>query len=154
MGSVNCPTCHAEGTRVVDSRVATEGAAIRRRRQCGECEARFTTFERVEEVPLMVAKRDGSVQSFDRDKLVGGIASATKGRPVNDDEVSSLITTVEDEVRLGASPVTSSQIGLAVLERLRCLDEVAYLRYASVYKNFDAAADFQSELELLKSLGS
>ncbi len=148
-----CPLCRVDETKVVDSRLADEGSSVRRRRQCLACSHRFTTFERAEEVPLVVIKSDGVVQPFDREKIVSGLLAATKGRPVDSDAVEELAMSVEDEIRLVAGEVTSSQIGLAVLDRLRLLDEVAYLRFASVYKNFDAAADFQNELELLRKAG-
>jgi transcriptional repressor NrdR len=152
---VHCPDCHADDTKVVDSRLAQEGASVRRRRQCLSCSHRFTTFERVEEVPLVVVKSSGAHEPFDRDKIVVGVRSAAKGRSVDDDEISRLAIDVEDEIRLSsASEVSSSRVGLAVLERLSTVDEVAYLRFASVYKNFDAASDFESELELLSKLGS
>ena len=147
-----CPSCHADDTKVVDSRLAEEGISIRRRRQCLACSYRFTTFERVEELPLVIVKSDGTHQSFDRDKIVRGLQAATKGRDVDAAQVEQLATGVEDEIRLLGGEVTTSQIGLSVLDRLRVLDEVAYLRFASVYKNFDAAADFASELALLKKL--
>jgi len=149
---VFCPSCHADDTKVVDSRLAEEGISIRRRRQCLACSYRFTTFERVEELPLVIVKSDGTHQSFDRDKIVRGLQAATKGRDVDAAQVEQLATGVEDEIRLLGGEVTTSQIGLSVLDRLRVLDEVAYLRFASVYKNFDAAADFASELALLKKL--
>ena len=152
---MHCPTCHADDTKVVDSRLAQEGASVRRRRQCLSCSHRFTTFERVEEVPLVVVKSSGEHQPFDRDKIEHGVRSAAKGRSVDDDAIARLAIDVEDEIRLGGGgEVSSSRVGLAVLERLRTLDEVAYLRFASVYKDFDAASDFQSELELLSKLGS
>lgn len=147
-----CPSCHADDTKVVDSRLADEGVAIRRRRQCLTCSYRFTTFERAEEVALTVVKSDGSSQPFDRDKIRFGVMAATKGRPVDAARVEQVTAAVEDEIRLLGNQVTSSQIGLCVLDHLRLLDEVAYLRFASVYKNFDAAADFESELELLSKL--
>ena len=147
-----CPSCRADDTKVVDSRLAEEGVSVRRRRQCLTCSFRFTTFERVEEVPLVVVKSDGTHQPFDRDRIVRGVLAATKGRSVDTAEVEQLATLVEDEMRLQGGEVTTSQIGLSVLDRLRLIDEVAYLRFASVYKNFDAAADFQSELELLSKL--
>ena len=147
-----CPSCRADDTKVVDSRLAEEGVSVRRRRQCLTCAYRFTTFERVEEVPLVVVKSHGSRQPFDRDKVVAGVLAATKGRSVAAAQVEQLATAVEDEMRLLGGEVTTSQIGLSVLERLRLLDEVAYLRFASVYKNFDAASDFESELELLSKL--
>ena len=128
---------------------------MRRRRQCVACNHRFTTFERVEEVPLLVVKSTGVSEPFDRAKIVHGVRSATKGRSVSDDQIERLAVDVEDEIRLaGGGEVSTSRIGLAVLERLRRIDEVAYLRFASVYKNFDAASDFQSELELLSKLGA
>ena len=127
---------------------------MRRRRQCLECSHRFTTYERIDEVSLVVVKSDGSRQPFDRDKIVRGVTAATKGRQVDLEQIGSLALAVEDEVRLNGAEVSSSRIGLAVLDRLRILDEVAYLRFASVYKDFDAAADFQSELELLGKLGT
>jgi transcriptional repressor NrdR len=151
---VHCPSCHADDTKVVDSRLAEEGASVRRRRQCLSCSYRFTTFERVEEVPLIVVKSDGTSQPFDREKIVFGVRSATKGRSVADEQIVQLALEVEDELRLAGGEVTSSRIGLAVLDRLRVLDEVAYLRFASVYKNFVAAADFHRELELLSKLGA
>jgi transcriptional repressor NrdR len=146
--------CHADETKVVDSRLAEEGAAVRRRRHCLACSHRFTTFERIDEVPLVVIKGDGRSQPFDRAKIVAGIVAATKGRGVDAGLIEKVAEAIEDTVRLQGSQVTSAQIGLAVLDRLRTIDEVAYLRFASVYKNFDAAADFHREIELLsKELG-
>jgi transcriptional repressor NrdR len=141
--------CHADDTKVVDSRLAEEGAAVRRRRHCPSCSYRFTTFERVDEVPLTVVKSDGRTETFDRAKIVAGIHAATKGRNVDPAVVEHIAEAIEDGVRLQGSEVSSAQIGLAVLDHLRTLDEVAYLRFASVYKNFDAAADFHREIELL-----
>jgi transcriptional repressor NrdR len=146
---VRCPACRAEDTKVVDSRTAQDGAAIRRRRSCLSCGYRFTTFERLEEVPLVVLKRSGQRETFDRAKVVAGIRAAAKGRPVTDDQLDALATDVEDAMRLDGPEVTSAHVGLAVLEALRHLDEVAYMRFASVYKNFDGAADFERELTLL-----
>lgn len=149
---VHCPSCHADDTKVVDSRLAADGTAVRRRRQCLSCSHRFTTYERVEELPLVVVKSDGSTEPFERSKIVAGVSAATKGRGVEPARIDELASAVEDAARLEGAEVTSSHIGLAVLDRLRDLDEVTYLRFASVYKNFDAAADFQSELEMLKKL--
>jgi transcriptional repressor NrdR len=145
--------CHAEDTKVVDSRLAEEGAAVRRRRHCPSCAHRFTTFERLDEVPLVVVKGDGRTQPFDRTKIIAGILAATKGRHVDAVVVEQIAESIEDGARLQGSEITSAQIGLAVLDRLRTIDEVAYLRFASVYKNFDAAADFHREIELLSKLG-
>ncbi|CAN5511122.1 transcriptional regulator NrdR [soil metagenome] len=138
---------------MVDSRTAADGAAIRRRRQCLTCSHRFTTFERVDEVPLEVVKSDGAVVPFDRSKIVDGVLSATKGRSVGPERIDALALDVEDRMRLVGGTVTSAQIGVTVLEFLRSIDEVAYLRFASVYKDCDAAADFHREIELLNKLG-
>lgn len=151
---MRCPSCHANDSKVIDSREADEGAAIRRRRSCLQCQQRFTTYERLEEVPLVVVKSDGTRQPFDRSKVTAGISAAAKGRPVASDAIEQIAEEVEDEARLHGGDVPSRVVGLAVLERLRSLDEVVYLRFASVYKNFDAAADFQRELVLLEKLQS
>jgi transcriptional repressor NrdR len=141
--------CSSIDDKVVDSRLAEDGAAIRRRRECLGCGRRFTTFERAEEVGLTVVKRSGERQPFDRAKVVGGLRAACKGRPVSAAQLESLAAEVEERLRLTGAEVTSAQVGLVVLERLRALDEVAYVRFASVYKSFDAAADFERELTLL-----
>ena len=150
---MHCPVCRHDDTKVIDSRPADEGSAIRRRRSCPECSYRFTTYERLEGAPLMVLKRSGGRQPFDRAKVADGIRSACKGKPVPDEMVDELAEAVEDDVRLEAAAgkdVTSSLVGHCVLERLRTVDEVAYMRFASVYKNFDDASDFRRELALLK----
>jgi transcriptional repressor NrdR len=150
---MRCPVCHHEESKVVDSRAADDGSSIRRRRECLECTYRFTTYERLENAPLMVVKNSGQRTPFDRDKVAGGVRSACKGRPVEPEQIDALAESVEDEVRTLAKSggiVTTSLIGHMVLERLRGLDEVAYVRFASVYKNFDDAADFRRELALLK----
>ena len=146
---MHCPVCRVDDTKVVDSRLAEEGGAVRRRRQCRACSHRFTTFERIDEVPLVVVKSNGRTEPFERAKIVAGIAAATKGRGIDADVLEAVAEAIEDAVRLQGSQVTSAQIGVTVLDRLRSIDEVAYLRFASVYKNFDAAADFHRELELL-----
>ncbi len=128
--------------------MAEDGAAIRRRRECIGCGNRFTTFERIDEVPLMVLKRSGARQPFDRGKVVDGLRSATKNRPVSEEQLDVMAAEVEDEMREGTDP-TTEQVGLAVLERLREVDEVAYLRFASVYKGFEGADDFRREVGLL-----
>ncbi|MGB0113002.1 MAG: transcriptional regulator NrdR, partial [Ilumatobacteraceae bacterium] len=154
LGSVFCPACRADDTKVVDSRLAEEGGAIRRRRQCLACAHRFTTFERVDHAPLTVIKSHGGHEPFDRSKLIGGLASATKGRNVSEAKLEEIATIVEDSVRLLGSSVTSANIGVAVLDQLRHVDEVAYLRFASVYKDFDGASDFHRELALLEKSAS
>jgi len=149
---MRCPRCHVDDTKVIDSREAEDGAAIRRRRSCVACSHRFTTYERLEEVPLTVVKSDGGREPFDRAKLISGVSAACKGRPVSSEQIEQLAESVEDEVRVRGPEVPTSAVGVEVLDRLRRLDEVAYLRFASVYKSFDAAADFQRELVLLKKL--
>ena len=151
---MNCPNCRVDDTKVVDSRIAEEGTAIRRRRQCLGCAHRFTTFERIDHAPLTVVKSDGSTQPFDRAKVVAGLAAATKGRSVTDAVLQEMATSVEDAVRLQGSEVSTSIVGLTVLDQLLAVDDVAYLRFASVYKNFDGAADFHRELELLEKSGA
>lgn len=151
---MHCPVCQADDTKVVDSRLASEGAAVRRRRRCPSCGHRFTTFERIDEVPLTVVKSDGSVEPFNRAKVVNGLLAATKGRSISTEQIDRIAEAVEDTVRLSGSESTSAQIGVVVLHLLGAVDEVAYLRFASVYKNFDVAADFHREIELLSKLGA
>jgi len=122
---------------------------VRRRRECLDCGFRFTTFERMDEVPLVVVKSDGSREPFDRSKVTSGVAAASKGRALADEAIVTLVDGVEEEMRSVGTAVTTAQVGVAVLDRLRLLDDVAYLRFASVYKDFDAAADFHREIELL-----
>ena len=146
---VRCPVCSSLDDKVVDSRQADDGAAIRRRRECLACGRRFTTFERVEEAPLVVVKRSGDPEPFDRAKVVSGLRAATKNRPITDEQLESVAAEVEESVRMLGAEITSQQVGVAVLERLRVLDEVAYLRFASVYKGFEDLDDFQREVGLL-----
>lgn len=134
---------------MVDSRTADDGSAIRRRRECLACGRRYTTFERLEEVPLTVVKRSGDRVPFDRTKVEAGIRAATKGRPVSTDRIASLAADLEDQLRVEGADVASERVGVAVLERLREVDEVAYVRFASVYKDFTDVSDFQRELGLL-----
>lgn len=143
-----CPFCHNEHSRVADSRLVEGGSAIRRRRECTECGGRFTT---VEKAVLTVVKRNGVSEPFDRDKLIVGVRRACQGRDVSDDALKRLAQEVEETVRAqGSSQVLAHEIGLAVLEPLRALDEVAYLRFASVYKSFESADDFESEIRLMR----
>jgi transcriptional repressor NrdR len=134
---------------VVDSRLAEDGAAIRRRRECLTCGRRFTTYERVEEAPVTVVKRSGHRETFDRAKIVAGLRAAAKNRPVSPEQMDILAGDVEESLKLEGPEVSSQQIGMAVLERLRALDEVAYLRFASVYKGFADVGDFEREVGLL-----
>ena len=145
-----CPYCGNEEDKVVDSRTAEEGRAIRRRRECLQCGRRYTTFERAEEVPLLVAKRNGVEEPFDIDKVISGIRMAVKNRPVTEAEVTELAEDVEEAMRADSRrPLPSSEIGREVLERLRGLDDVAYLRFASVYKDFQELDDFEREMGVL-----
>jgi transcriptional repressor NrdR len=146
---MRCPACSSLDDKVVDSRLADDGAAIRRRRECLGCGRRFTTFERMEEAPLMVAKRSGDRQPFSRTKLVAGMQSAAKNRPVTVEQMETLASELEEAIRSRGGQATSEEIGQSVLERLRELDEVAYLRFASVYKGFTDVGDFEREAGLL-----
>ena len=148
---MRCPVCGHEEDRVVDSRTAEDGRAIRRRRECEACGNRFTTYERIEQAPLLVLKRGGAREHFDRNKLIAGIRQACKNRPVSSESIEALVDDVVEWVRgAGLGVVTSADLGREVLERLRGLDEVAYLRFASVYKDFKELTDFERELGLLQ----
>lgn len=147
---MRCPFCRGIDDKVVDSRTADDGDAIRRRRECLGCGRRFTTYERIEDVPLLVAKRSGDVVPFDRAKLLAGIERAASGR-LDPAVMAEVATQVEEAVRAGGPQVGSDAIGVAVLERLRALDQVAYLRFASVYKGFEGVADFEREMGELRA---
>jgi transcriptional repressor NrdR len=146
---MRCPWCGADDDRVVDSRPADGGSAIRRRRACAACGRRFSTYERIERAGLMVRKRDGTVQPFDRDKIAAGISKATKNRPVTAMDVEDVVDRVEERLLRKGPEVTSQQVGIEVLQQLRKLDEVAYLRFVSVYKDFQELTDFERELGTL-----
>ncbi len=150
---VRCPHCQSDRTRVVDSRPAEQHAAIRRRRECEDCRQRFTTYERVVPV-LLVKKRSGRLEPFSPEKLRRGVAAALADRPVPDSRIAQLVEEVEVSLQGRSSPVSSERIGREVLERLRALDEVAYLRFASVYKDFQAVQDFERELASLEEVSS
>jgi transcriptional repressor NrdR len=150
---VRCPACSNVDDKVIDSRTADDGAAIRRRRECLACGRRFTTFERMEEAPLLVVKRSGDREPFVREKIVAGMRSAAKNRPVTAEQLDELGIELEEAVRARGGEATSEEIGIAVLERLRELDEVAYLRFASVYKGFSDVGDFEREAGLLSNSG-
>ena len=146
---MHCPFCRSTDTRVLDSRVADDGGAIRRRRVCPSCEKRFST---VEQMQLMVLKRSGATEPFDRSKAVAGVRKACKGRPVTEDDLARLGQTVEDTLRSeGWAEVPANEVGLAILGPLRELDEVAYLRFASVYKAFESADAFEEEIAMLRA---
>ncbi|GAA0381226.1 transcriptional regulator NrdR [Micromonospora gifhornensis] len=146
---MRCPYCRHADSRVVDSREADDGQLIRRRRSCPECGKRFTT---VEEAVLAVVKRSGVTEPFSRTKIIGGVRKACQGRPVDEDSIALLAQRVEETIRAkGAAEIPSHEVGLAILGPLRDLDEVAYLRFASVYRSFDSLADFEREIETLRA---
>jgi transcriptional repressor NrdR len=146
---MRCPWCGADDDRVVDSRPADGGSAIRRRRACAACGRRFSTYERIERAGLMVRKRDGAVQPFARDKVASGISKATKNRSVTPMDVEDVVDRIEERLLRKGPEVTSQQVGIEVLQQLRKLDEVAYLRFVSVYKDFQELTDFERELGTL-----
>ncbi len=144
-----CPYCRHPDSRVIDSRTGDDGAAIRRRRSCPACGRRFTTQETV---ILTVAKRSGVTEPFNRDKIVRGVRRACQGRPVTEDQLALLAQQVEDVIRgKGSGEIPSHEVGLAILGPLRDLDEVAYLRFASVYRGFESLADFEEEIATLRA---
>jgi transcriptional repressor NrdR len=146
---MHCPHCRHGDTRVLDSRVADDGTSIRRRRACSRCGRRFTT---VEQMQLTVVKRSGATEPFTREKVIGGVRKACKGRPVTDDDLARIGSRVEDSLRSsGMAEVPAHEVGLAILGPLRELDEVAYLRFASVYRAFESADDFEAEIALLRA---
>ncbi|GAA0990792.1 transcriptional regulator NrdR [Acrocarpospora macrocephala] len=149
---MHCPFCRHPDTRVVDSRSTEDGGAIRRRRTCPECGRRFTTQETV---LLMVSKRSGVTEAFSRDKVVAGVRRACQGRPVSEDALAQLGQKVEESIRAtGTAEIPSHEVGLAILGPLGELDEVAYLRFASVYRSFETLADFEAEIERLRAVAN
>lgn len=150
---MRCPFCGSTSNRVLDSRPSDDESTIRRRRMCVTCERRFTTFERIEEQALLVVKRNGMREAFAPGKLISGLEKACKNRPISPERIVRLAAEVETELRaVGAREVPSAQVGIALLNALRDLDEVAYVRFASVYKGFQDPADFERELESLRTL--
>lgn len=146
--SVHCPFCRHCDTKVSDSRATEDGSAIRRRRACPACERKFTT---VEQIVLTVVKRSGVVESFNREKVIRGVSKACKGRPVTQVQLAELAQRVEESLRAsGQAEIPAEQIGVAILGPLEELDAVAYLRFASVYKNYDSVDDFQREIDALR----
>lgn len=146
---MRCPVCSSIDDKVVDSRAAEDGATIRRRRECLACTRRFTTYERVEETPLLVLKRNGLREQFDRAKVLDGVRAATKNLGIAAERLEALASEVEETIRMEGIEVPSAAIGVAVLDRLRDLDGVAYVRFASVYKGFTEPGDFTREVSLL-----
>ncbi len=149
---MRCPFCRAPDSRVIDSRELTGGDTIRRRRECASCGRRFTTYERVEGVSLMVVKKDGRRQEFDPSKLRQKLRVALTKRPVGEEAIDALLARVEaDLLAIGTAEVPSSAIGESVLRELKALDEVAYIRFASVYRQFQDIEDLRREVEELRS---
>ena len=145
---MHCPYCRHTDSKVLDSRTTDDGGSIRRRRQCPSCERRFTTIEQMQ---LVVVKRSGVVEPFNRDKVINGVRKACKGRPVTEDQLARLGQLVEDSVRALSQPeIPADEVGVAILGPLRQLDQVAYLRFASVYRQFRSVDDFEAEIALLR----
>ena len=148
---MRCPSCGFPESKVVDSRPSDDGATIRRRRECLECKHRFTTYERLGDSPLLVTKSDGSSETYDRNKLIRSVTLACAKRPISPDQITSLIDDIESELRsTPRNEITSKNLGVKVLERLESLDDVAYVRFASVYKDFKNIEEFAAALEELR----
>lgn len=146
---MHCPFCRHTDSRVIDSRTTEDGSAIRRRRQCPECSRRFTTLE---SASLTVTKRSGAAEPFSRAKVLAGVRKACQGRPVTEDQLALLAQRVEESIRSqGSAEIDAHEVGMAILPPLRELDEVAYLRFASVYQSFDSLEDFETAIERLRA---
>ena len=151
---MNCPICNSQDTRVIDSRLSGEGFSIRRRRDCSHCHYRFSTLEEIEILDLVVVKRDGRKESYAREKIVKGLKRALEKRPVTDDNFKKLINSIERDLQiLRKNEVTSGQIGQIVMKNLKRFDQVAYIRFASVYESFKDAHEFRRELNKLLKIG-
>ncbi len=149
---MKCPICYYPDTKVVDSRVATDGLSIRRRRECLKCSFRFSTYEEIELLDLVIVKRDGRRESYSREKLVSGLKKSCEKRPITEDRFRRLVNAIERDLqRLKKTEITSRQIGQAVMKNLKKLDMIAYIRYASVYESFKDAQEFRKELNKLIS---
>lgn len=145
---MHCPKCHHNSSRVIDSRQADDGRAIRRRRECENCGFRFTTFERLEETPLLIIKKNGAREEFNREKVLRGLIRSAEKRPVAMEQMEQIVDHVEAKIReLGENEVSSTAIGEYVMEELVNLDEIAYIRFASVYRQFKDMSVFLKELQ-------
>lgn len=148
---MRCPSCGYPESKVVDSRPSDDGATIRRRRECLDCKHRFTTYERLGDSPLLVTKSDGSSETYDRNKLLRSVTLACAKRPISPDQITNLIDEIESELRTAPrNEITSKNLGIKVLEHLESLDDVAYVRFASVYKDFKNIEEFAAALEELR----
>jgi len=149
---MTCPFCGHSETKVVDSRDTNDGKAIRRRRECEKCQARFSTYEEMEIMKLTVIKRDGSKQDYNREKIEIGIRKAMEKRPVSEDKIGKVVGDIEYEIQARESnEITSKEIGKIILDKLKEIDDVAYLRFASVYKSFKNADSFRKEMEKMET---
>jgi transcriptional repressor NrdR len=147
---MKCPICHFEDTKVIDSRVAADGSSIRRRRECLECNFRFSTYEEVEILDLMVVKRDGRRESYNREKMVAGLKKALEKRNVSDDDFKKLVHAIERNLQaLKEDEIPSLKVGQVVMQNLKQTDQVAYIRYASVYQDFTDAEEFKEAIDKL-----
>ncbi|BFD25247.1 MAG: transcriptional regulator NrdR [Candidatus Parcubacteria bacterium] len=147
---MKCPICYFDDTKVVDSRAASDGLSIRRRRECLKCGFRFSTYEEVEILDLMIVKRDGRRESYNREKLVSGLKKALEKRAITEDKFKRLIHSIERELqKFRKNEITSQQVGQVVMKQLKRVDQVAYIRYASVYEQFKDANEFRRELNKL-----
>jgi transcriptional repressor NrdR len=145
---MKCPFCGDDNTRVIDSRPADDNEAIRRRRQCDECGKRFTTYEKVETIPLIVIKKDKNRETYDRSKIESGVVRSCHKRPVSVDQIEACVDEIENKIfNLGVREIESEKIGEIVMDQIRDLDQVAYVRFASVYRQFKDADTFMSELK-------
>jgi len=148
---VKCPRCGKDGDRVLETRTSQAGSVVRRRRECGGCRFRWTTYETIERIPLVVIKRDGTREPFDRNKLLNGIATACRKRPVSAEKIEGIVNEIEDVLAdKYQTEIKSSDIGKMVLERLLMIDEISYVRFASVYRKFTNIDKFAKELSRLK----
>jgi|UniRef100_A0A7V5XYX2 transcriptional repressor NrdR len=148
---MKCPNCGVDNDRVIDSRQVLEGEAIRRRRECLYCGFRFTTFEYIEQIPLMVIKSDGRREPYNREKIIKGIVLACRKRNISQEKINEIVNAIEKEmIEKNLLEVESKYLGEKVLEHLRKIDEVAYVRFASVYKNFQSIDEFISEIKKIK----
>jgi transcriptional repressor NrdR len=145
---MRCPSCRTDNDRVIDSRASEDGFVIRRRRECLSCKRRFTTYERLEEFEIKVVKKDGIREPFNRDKIRSGLAKACWKRPISDDQIEAIVVAIESEVHASSEPeVPSTVLGELVMQHLRKLDQVAFVRFASVYREFKDVQDFVDELD-------
>jgi transcriptional repressor NrdR len=149
---MRCPFCHDNNDAVIDSRESGEGEFVRRRRECQHCQKRFTTYEKIDEIPLMAIKKDGRREQFNPDKIFNGIRRACEKRPVNNDEIEKIVRSIETLIHDNkAREFPTDKIGQLIMEKLKKLDDVAYVRFASVYRDFQDISDFLQELKPLTS---